>query len=315
MTVVRGLRRRVLSEKHLAAIADRTTRAADRASAVPEVVRRPIRRAAAARMISLAARDPIWQERTRVWSYRRWVRSLAVDATEHTNREGFDLVLDLNDNVQRCLFFTGTYETEYLRFLEGEVHQGDTYIDIGGHIGLDALIVARRLKYLGAGQVFVFEPSADSAAKIAANVRNNDLADLIQLIECGLGEVNGKIDLRADPDFHANDAGVRSKYNSGAIVATAPLRRFDDWVRETGLDRMDVVKLDIEGSELEALRGMAHSLKGLAPRSVVVEVGATRLRQAGTDASQIDEVLDSCGYRRSGETFLENVVYRPDDRA
>jgi len=71
------------------------------------------------------------------------------------------------------------------------------------------------------------------------------------------------------------------------------------------------VKLDIEGCEYDALAGMERSLRALLPRALFVEVGDYRLQQAGTSAEMLDDLLASFGFHRTGQVFLDNVVYRP----
>jgi hypothetical protein len=116
--------------------------------------------------------------------------------------------------------------------------------------------------------------------------------------------------LRADPLMPAGDSGIRSRYNDGPVIVDARLRHFDGWAEEANLHQIDLVKIDIEGGEYEALLGMKKSLIKFQPRSVVVEVNDDRLRQARTSADLIDLVLADCGYERSGKTFMENIVYR-----
>jgi len=81
-------------------------------------------------------------------------------------RLGLDLDLDLRDNLQRTLFYTGTYEPGLLGFLHRELRGGDVAVDVGAHIGVHALTMARRLAQLGRGRVVAFEPAQDSAAKL-----------------------------------------------------------------------------------------------------------------------------------------------------
>jgi len=75
-------------------------------------------------------------------------------------RLGLIFDLNLSDNLQRTLFLLGTYEPEYLAFLESEVCPGDTYIDVGAHIGLDAFVVARKLAGRGGSSVSSRRPTA-----------------------------------------------------------------------------------------------------------------------------------------------------------
>ena len=78
-------------------------------------------------------------------------------------RHGLRLELDLRDNLQRTLYFTGTYEPGLLRALREELEPGDVYVDVGAHVGVHALSAARRIGELGGGRVIAFEPTPDSA--------------------------------------------------------------------------------------------------------------------------------------------------------
>jgi FkbM family methyltransferase len=258
---------------------------------------------------SLARLGPSWAERVRVFTYNGLVVRLCQGVIFDVRRRGLRLKLHLSDNIQRCLFFAGTYEEQFIRFLENEARLGDTYIDIGAHIGFDAFVVARTLAH--SGRIICFEPSPDSAALIRSGAAANCLTELIQVVECGLANEDGRLLLRTDPRISTGDSGVRSRYNEGQVVVDARLRRFDDWAEEIGIDQIDLVKLDIEGSEYQALLGMRNSLIKLRPRAVVVELTDYRLEQAGTTVAMIDQVLAECGYQRSGQVFLENVVYCP----
>src|ERR687885_2186416 len=89
----------------------------------------------------------------------------AIEPRVRARRLGLDLELDLRDNLQRTLYFTGTYEPGLLRALENELEPGDVFVDVGAHVGVHALCAARRLSEIpGGGRVVAFEPTADSAA-------------------------------------------------------------------------------------------------------------------------------------------------------
>src|SRR5690349_11942579 len=67
-------------------------------------------------------------------------------------RLGLALALDLRDNLQRTVYFTGTYEPGLLRFLANELEPGDVVVDVGAHVGIHALTAAGRLRELGGGR-------------------------------------------------------------------------------------------------------------------------------------------------------------------
>lgn len=237
-------------------------------------------------------------------------RYLARGGVENVRRLGLRFSLDLDDNVQRSLFYVGTYEGRFLRLMTTEVRAGDVYVDVGGHIGIDALAVADRMKKAGEGHVFVFEPAADSSAHIRRGADLNGLSALVTVVECGLGAKSGELVLRADPHYLPGDAAVRSQFNEGEIVAVTPAMSFDEWCENAGIERVDLVKVDVEGAELDVIFGMQRSLRRFQPRLVAVEISQKRLRQAGHSPAMIDRLLADCGYRRSGEVLHDNVVYR-----
>ena len=224
-------------------------------------------------------------------------------------RLGLRLELDLRDNLSRTLYVTGTYEPGLLGLLRGALRRGDVLVDVGAHVGVHALTAAARLRRLGGGTVVAFEPARDSAATLRAAAARNRLD--VTVVECALGRGPGTAELRADPAYGAADAGVRSLHGHGAAVQTVPVVAFDAWVRQAGLDRLDVVKLDVEGAELDALAGMRDSLARLRPRLLSVEVKDSVLRRAGTDGAAVRRLLRDCGYRPTGRVLDRNELFVP----
>ena len=224
-------------------------------------------------------------------------------------RLGLALDLDLRDNLQRTVYFTGTYEPGLLAFLVTELQAGDVVADVGAHVGVHALTAARRLRELGGGRVIAFEPAPDSAAAVRAAAARNRLA--VEVVEVALGDMEGTVELRGDPRYGVHDAGVRSLFGEGEIVARAPLTTFDAGAAEAGLDRLDVVKIDIEGAEVLALRGMRASLRALRPRVVAIEVKDVVMRRGPGDQAWLLAVLAGCGYVAAGSPERHVWLFRP----
>ena len=226
-------------------------------------------------------------------------------------RQGIWWRLDLRDNVQRSLFYTGDYEGELAALLRAERRPGDVYVDVGAHIGTHALPMAR---FLGknSGRVIAFEPAADTKQVLESSAARNRLHALT-IVEAGLSQEPGTMVLREDVEFDRADAGVRSRFGSGPPVCTAQVVVFDEWAADTGLDRMDIVKVDVEGAEYDVLASMRGSLQRLRPRLIVVEMLASRLEAAGTSESAVSELLQSLGYAVAGTVDGRNVCFRPGD--
>lgn len=223
-------------------------------------------------------------------------------------RQGLHWRLDLRDNLQAVLYYAGRYEPAVTRFLQAELKPDDVVLDIGANIGLHSLGAAKQLRELGGGRVIAFEPAADSLDKLRAAAELNGLADFITLVPVALGERKYKASLHADSRYDPADSGVRSLQADGEVVQDVPVIRLDDWAREQSLDRVDVVKLDVEGSEAAALAGATRTLVRFKPRAVLVEDKNPDLRR------RLHTALDELGYRSTGVTFDHNTLFRPDRR-
>jgi FkbM family methyltransferase len=252
----------------------------------------------------VASRRP--EPMPRLWTVPEawWATAPRVTA----RRLGLTLHLDLRDNLQRTLFFTGTYEPGLLAALEDELRAGDVVLDVGAHVGVHALTAARRLRALGGGRVIAFEPTPDSAAAAGAAAARNGLA--VEVVRAALGEADGEVELRGDPRYPSHDAGVRSQFGEGDVLARAPVTTFDAWAKRTGLDRLDVVKVDVEGAEILALRGMRATLTRLKPRLLAIEVKDVVMARGPGDEATLHALLAECGYAPAGSPERHVATFR-----
>lgn len=237
-----------------------------------------------------------------------------VHPAVRVRRLGLILDLDLRDNLQAILFYTGTYEPAFRQHLLKGLRRGDVVADVGAHIGVHALATARRLRELGGGTSLAFEPAADSAAKLRAATSANALD--VTVVEAACSDQPGRPVLHADPRYSPADAGVRSLHADGQAVGRVRAIRFDDWVAVSPegrrLTRLDVVKLDVEGHEAAALRGMRASLARWRPRALYVEIKDDSLGRSPTTDADLRALLADLGYRSTGEKFDHDELFVPD---
>jgi FkbM family methyltransferase len=200
-------------------------------------------------------------------------------------RLGLRLELDLRDNLARTVYFTGTYEPELVAFLS-TLRAGEVFADVGAHVGIHSLVAAR-----AGARVVAFEPAPDSAARLRAAAAASGLA--VTVVQAALGIEEREVGLFADPRYDVADAGVRSLAGTGERVATARATTLD----ACGLDRLDVLKVDVEGAEAAVLEGARDSLVRLRPRAVIVE------SKGHGDAERVRAELHECGYEFSGQVL------------
>lgn len=253
------------------------------------------------------------------WASRR-VRYLpeklwSVRPKVSVRRLGLRFHLDLRDNVQRILYFSGCYERSYLRFLLTQLRPADVYIDVGAHIGIHAQTIAKALIPSGGG-VFAFEPAPEIAAVLRETANENELSNLT-VVPTALGRKAGRLPLRSDPiRFHASDAAVRSFYGPGSDVCIVPVQTFDSWAIRNRIERIDLVKIDVEGAELDVIAGMEQSLRKFRPRLIGLEISKYLMDQAGTTESDLRMMLAEFGYHPVLDTSLDgNFVFCLRDSA
>ena len=103
--------------------------------------------------------------------------------------------------------------------------------------------------------------------------------------------------MKEDKPYGRTNDGVTSLFSSGKErrEATVPLRRLDDVARECGLERMDFLKIDVEGAEWMVLRGAEESIRRFRP-VIVAEVSAENFRKAGYAPKDLFAYLESRNY-------------------
>lgn len=237
-----------------------------------------------------------------------WARYPLVIGT----RRGVRFRLDLRDNVQRTLYFTGWYERRYVALLLANARRGDTFIDVGAHIGVHTLLMARRLMELGGGRVVAFEAAPDTAAVLMQVAQANGLDNVI-VVPLGLGEHDETIELHSDPKgFDEADAAVRSRVGPGPVVASGEVTSFDKWRGQNRIEHVDLVKVDVEGDELAVLRGMRQTLREDRPRLVGAEIRGYILDRVNETSDEVLAELAASGYEREPTLDLEgNFLFRP----
>jgi FkbM family methyltransferase len=148
------------------------------------------------------------------------------------------------------------------RLLDRFVSPGSTVIDVGANIGYNTVHAARRAG--PHGRVVAVEPTPDNLETLRANVSAAGLSNVV-VAAVAAGRVAGSRELFVRGDKSAvNSLFAQSCYAAVTAVLRVPVVPLDDLVDGTA----DVVKLDVEGAELDVLEGMPRLLR--APNAVLI---------------------------------------------
>ncbi len=191
--------------------------------------------------------------------------------------------LRFNSADSVCGYTQGTNEPAVQEVLARELSSGKVAYDIGANIGFFTIIAAREVG--PQGRVIAFEPLPDNVRWLRHNADLNGFSQ-VDVVEAAVGAQPGTVSLEA------GGAGVWARISETGEHAVRMLR-LDDAIADGSLPPPDVVKMDIEGAEVQALEGMRDTLVNHRP-TVIVELHGTlapvtdALRAAGYGFERID---------------------------
>lgn len=189
----------------------------------------------------------------------------------------------------------GTHDTAETRFLAALDLKDKVVFDIGGFQGLLTMFFATRAR-----SVVVYEPNPDSRRRLQDNLGLNGISNVI-VRPVGVGAEAGEFELVFDP-LMAGGASADA-HVSGQIRTTAGHLRVerirvvsvDDDIAQNGLPVPSFVKIDVEGMELDVLRGMRRLLRSARPALYIEMHGATP-DEKRANARRVLEELAASGY-------------------
>ena len=203
-------------------------------------------------------------------------------------RHGFLMQLDRSDWAQCCTYFLGRYyELGVQRTLDLLLQEGDLFVDVGANIGMITLH-ARHL--IGAtGRIDCFEPNPQCVNAIRGHVRMNGIENVF-VHPCALSDAPGSLDLSLTSE-HSGTATLVDVGNDAIRTIKVDVRIGDDAIE--GAPR--VIKIDVEGFELNVLKGLRRTLSMHKP-FVVTELIESHLNKAGTNVAEVSGFLFDLGY-------------------
>ena len=208
------------------------------------------------------------------------------------------LSLNLGEHMQGQIFWHGTYSRNIIFLLDRLLKPGMTLIDAGANIGEISLVAAKRVG--AAGQVFAFEPIERFAGQLERSIAANGLTNLILRRE-GLADVAGEATIYVpagrfgDGTKHDGLGTLFRMEDRSSAEATISITTLDAFIESEGIAKVDMIKLDVEGSELNALKGGSQVLRTHKPM-LIVEVAQITCRAAGYEMEDLVSFLRGFGY-------------------
>ena len=240
------------------------------------------------------------------WRLLRWLRqreSLVAQFRPTTVRVkgGMKMLVDPSDLAGRALYLSG-YQGHCLAPLFGSIlESGDGVVDVGANLGFFTLLGSRLVG--PGGCVHAFEPVPKTMGFLEKNVELNAPANVVLHAEA-LSEASGSVELNLPTD-HSGGSSFRDLGESSSEAVEVRCIALDSLL--DSLPRIKLVKIDVEGAELLALRGMRELLRRDHPY-IVSEIHDSWIRALGGSAADLFEYLRGFGYDfylASGISHLE----------
>jgi FkbM family methyltransferase len=209
-------------------------------------------------------------------------------------RMGVTLLLDKTSNLDRALLVRGKWEEEQIRTLRQMIRDSranvgrSLFLDIGAHAALYSVIVAREGL---CDEIHAFEPDPINLAQAQANLLLNDVVERVRLIAAAVTEHPGRLPFHRAESLRRGESRLDwSDTNKRRFVQSIEVEaiRLDDMFDDEGT--LIAAKIDVEGHELQALRGMTKLLR---QNDCILQVEIARAR-----VPSVLSFIEAQGYRR-----------------
>lgn len=222
---------------------------------------------------------------------------------------GFIMELDLSDRLQRLLFIKRTYESETSIALTPYLKTARGFIDIGANVGYFSLLA----KSLNPNcHVVSVEPLPVNIDKLLRNQNINHFENMNVVAAC-ISDTVGTTDFIVPPNEERGWGRIAYKPMFDGQRLQRPVETVDHLVSQLPINHVDVVKIDIEGFEFNALKGMEQTLQRHSP-VVCIELNEPCLVDVGTSGNEILKWLKDRNYKtysigRSGKLIPAEQIH------
>lgn len=203
---------------------------------------------------------------------------------KYTIVNGYKMFLDDNDSLE--LSINPEYEPEETAIIKLVVNLGDVVVDIGSHIGYYTLLLSGLVG--STGKVYAFEPDPKNYSLLRMNVDINGIKNVVT-VNKAITDRKGLVSLY--PGAESQNPSLAGKGEPTVVYGTT----LDDYF--VGLEnKIDLIKMDIEGGEYSAVLGMNSVIEKNPDLILITELYPEALSKFGVSESEYLSLLKSNGF-------------------
>jgi len=168
------------------------------------------------------------------------------------------LLIDTSDSWGIDVLRSGRVETPEDEFVKKVLKKGSTVLDIGAHWGGFTVLFASLVG--NNGEVLSFEPSKRNFKFLNRNIKINNFCDIVKPYNYAIGNENKTVKLGIAKTSSGHNSILNENLEVNRYEEVKQIK-LDDFLVEKGINKVDFIKIDVEGYELEVLEGLENTIE------------------------------------------------------
>ncbi len=201
------------------------------------------------------------------------------------------------NEVFRAIFVRGIYDPNLIVILDSLLPRNGVMIDIGSNMGYCSLLLSQSVGE--EGRILAIEPSERDFLRLVDNVNLNKLNN-ISVHRIAISDVIGKVTLAIAPEERSALNTLGTEFSNKGIervdVEAVDSTTLDAFCEKESLEVINVIKMDIEGSELKALKGAKNTIEKYRP-ALVMGINKNALKANDASIEEIEATLKELRYK------------------
>lgn len=227
------------------------------------------------------------------WSITGWVKGKIFrfafpGAEQKIDYLGSELIVPTKDTSLAPGLIGGYYEKVELEIFQALATRCRTVLDVGGNIGLYAVVGGLSLPK--DGRLYSFEPIKENQVYLRRNLALNHLEQRVSLVEAAVGDKNGELKIYLAKTNGGTHSASRQNANSEGQFEIVKQLSLDSFIQDEQLSDVDILKIDVEGFDGHVLRGSEKLLADQKP-TLFIEYLPGLLKNCGFKPEEFIKII------------------------
>ena len=228
------------------------------------------------------------------WKYmRQFLKKLNLLDQLYTKKifTGAKLIVNPSDHIQYQIFWYGYYEKEAVCTWHSFVENDSIILDVGANFGLYSIVAGNKLT---TGKVYAFEPVPDLVQQFKRNIQLNELTN-IEIVPSAVSDISGSFQFYLSGKDNLGMSGFHPPDNFSGTQKIVDSVILDEWAEDNQIAKLNLVKIDVEGAEINVLKGMKNLIKKFKP-VIFIEISSENLEKYGYTINDVYKLLIAMDY-------------------